>query len=112
MEKKIPKRPSPANSTDNKTILVMVAMYCRDHHHRKEICADCKELLDYAIKKLQLCPLKEERTTCGTCHIHCYKPEMKNKIREVMRYAGLRMIKLHPLLAFKHIASGLGKLLS
>lgn len=85
----------------------MVAMYCRNHHHSAEICADCQKLLDYAEEKLQHCPLKEKRTTCGTCQIHCYKPEMKKRIKEVMRYAGPRMIKHHPLLALKHVAKGL-----
>jgi len=34
---------------------------------------------------------------------------MKTKIREVMRYAGPRMIKHHPWMAIKHLLAGLKK---
>ena len=37
------------------------------------------------------------------CPIHCYKPEMKEKIREAMRYAGPGMILYNPVAAIKHL---------
>ncbi|MBS7408387.1 MAG: nitrous oxide-stimulated promoter family protein, partial [Prevotellamassilia sp.] len=37
------------------------------------------------------------------CPIHCYRPEMKDKIRHVMRWAGPRMMVYHPFAAIKHL---------
>ncbi|MCK5227056.1 MAG: nitrous oxide-stimulated promoter family protein, partial [Desulfobulbaceae bacterium] len=47
--------------------------------------------------------------TCGNCPIHCYKPKMRKKVREVMRYAGPRMIWRHPFLALCHTIDGMRK---
>jgi len=35
--------------------------------------------------------------------VHCYKPEMRERIRGVMRFAGPRMALRHPLLAVRHL---------
>ena len=34
---------------------------------------------------------------------HCYKPEMRERIRQVMRYSGPRMITKHPVAAIRHL---------
>lgn len=46
---------------------------------------------------------QEHKPTCGSCSVHCYKPSMKKRIIEVMRYSGPRMIFHHPLLACAHL---------
>lgn len=97
-------------NTEGLTIKVMVKLYCRDHHNcQSPPCVACSELIDYAIAKVKQCPLKEKRTTCGKCKIHCYNPAMKKQIKEVMHYAGPRMLKSHPLLTAKHILKGIKK---
>ena len=79
-------------------------MYCKAHHHEKEnLCDDCQELLDYALLRVDGCPFSEKKPTCANCKIHCYKPDKREKIREVMRYAGPRMLKNHPILAILHL---------
>ena len=98
-----------ALAEEGKTINVMISLYCRDHHQCEFPCEQCRELLEYAIERVKQCPLQERRTTCGKCHIHCFKPSMQKKIKEVMRYAGPRMLKTHPLLAAKHMLKGLAK---
>ena len=55
---------------------------------------------------LSIGPFHEGKTTCANCPAHCYKPEMREKIRKVMRYAGPRMIYRHPILALLHIIDG------
>lgn len=35
--------------------------------------------------------------------VHCYKPAMREKIREVMRFSGPRMMLYHPVLAVSHV---------
>jgi hypothetical protein len=34
---------------------------------------------------------------------HCYRPEMRQRVREVMRFAGPKMLLRHPLLAVRHL---------
>ena len=45
----------------------------------------------------------ENKTFCSNCRVHCYKPEMREKIREVMRFSGPRMLLCHPILAVWHV---------
>ncbi|MBA3015207.1 MAG: nitrous oxide-stimulated promoter family protein [Proteobacteria bacterium] len=61
----------------------MIGIYCRTkHHHNKDkLCRACNELLGYAYLRLTHCPFQEEKTSCGNCPNHCYKPAMKEKIR-------------------------------
>ena len=110
MKPKQKKSPVAAElAAEEKTIRVMIELFCRDHHNCKSLCDPCHELLEYAIARVKECPLQEKRTTCGQCRIHCYKPEMQKRIKEVMRYAGPRMLKAHPVLAVKHLLKGLKK---
>nr|MBP8870902.1 nitrous oxide-stimulated promoter family protein [Bacteroides sp.] len=60
-------------------------------------------LLEYAHMRLSRCPFGEKKNTCRLCTIHCYKPEMKERMREVMRYAGPRMLLYHPAAALRHL---------
>ena len=48
------------------------------------------------------CPFMETKTFCSACKVHCYAPEKKEKIKEVMRFSGPRMLWHHPVLAVKH----------
>ena len=89
---------------DKVTIKKMIDIYCKDKHGSKDkLCQDCSELLEYSWRRLELCRHGENKPTCGKCPIHCYKPDMREKIRKVMRYAGPRMIIYHPLEALKHL---------
>lgn len=87
-----------------KTARAMIKLYCRAHHHTlTKLCDDCLKLETYAVRRLTACPFQEKKTTCGKCSVHCYKPAMKEKIIEVMRYSGPRMIFRHPILALAHL---------
>ena len=81
----------------------MIQLYCRDHHGRHGLCYECTELIDYALKRLEKCIFQESKTVCAKCPVHCYKPEMREKIKEVMRYSGPRKTFRHPLLAIFHV---------
>ena len=58
----------------------MIALYCHKKHHTKkgELCEECEKL---------------------------YAPEMKEKIRDMMKFSGPRMLLYNPVLAIKHIIS-------
>lgn len=90
---------------EHETILAMIKMYCQAHHnHRKgELCAECRELSEYSYARLQHCPFQHEKPTCGNCTVHCYKADMREKARQVMRWSGPRMILKHPVKAFRHM---------
>jgi hypothetical protein len=91
---------------ESKTVAVMITDYCRNHHPEDKRCLECAELLDYALERLKKCPFQEGKTTCAKCPVHCYQPDMREKIRIVMRYAGPRMLYRHPILAIFHIIDG------
>ncbi len=92
---------------ERKTISAMVRLYCQDHHWEgAELCSGCAGLLDYALERLDSCPFREGKTTCTKCPVHCYRPDMRERVREVMRYAGPRMLRRHPILALRHLLDG------
>ena len=96
---------------ERRTMEAMVAIYCRAHHGRKEgLCDACESLVAYARRRLAACPYQHDKPTCGRCPIHCYKPETRMTIREVMRYAGPWMFLHHPLLAIRHVKDRLRKI--
>ena len=63
-------------------------------------------LREYVHARLDHCPFQEEKSTCAHCTVHCYKPDMRERIRAVMRYSGPRMLLHHPGLAVQHLIDG------
>ena len=99
----------PRIAREKRTVRAMVTIYCRGHGHGgRPLCPECADLLSYALCRLDRCPFGEEKTTCAKCPIHCYKPAMRDRVKEVMRYAGPRMLLRHPILALRHQLDSLG----
>lgn len=93
-----------------KTINAMLGIYCKAHHPPQHtLCEECKELHDYAEQRLRHCPFLPDKPPCSKCTVHCYKPAMRERIREVMRYAGPRMLGKHPVMAVRHLVDSLRK---
>lgn len=100
----------PRITRERKTIVAMISMYCRDlHDSQAALCPECQELSDYALGRLDRCPFQEGKTTCARCPVHCYKPDMRERVRTVMRYAGPRMLTRHPLMTVTHMVDGMRK---
>jgi len=94
----------PRLARELRTIDAMIGIYChRQHGTKKDLCLECQELLDYAKVRLEKCPFQEEKPTCANCPVHCYRPEMQERIREVMRFSGPHMSYRHPILSFMHL---------
>jgi len=92
---------------EKKTIDSMIHIYCKAHHKtQKELCPECAEFEAYAFMRLDNCPFQERKSTCGKCLVHCYRPDMKEKVKKVMRYSGPRMLLHHPDLALHHVWDG------
>ena len=67
------------------------------------LCPQCQELLTYAHKRLERCKFGNDKPSCTRCPVHCYKPAMRQQIRQVMRYSGPRMLLHNPVLAIRHL---------
>ncbi len=90
-----------------KTISAMVDIYCKAHHKStgEGVCQDCQAFKEYAHTRLDRCPYGQDKPTCNKCPVHCYKPHMKQKAREIMIFAGPRMLLPHPIMAIRHLLS-------
>jgi len=98
----------PRIRRERKTVAAMIQLFCRKKHgSRGALCAGCQAIHDYAMGKLERCPFQERKPTCAKCRIHCYKEPQRSQIREIMRFAGPRMLLRHPLLAIGHLRDGI-----
>lgn len=97
---------------EKKLIPIMIKKYCKGKHkeERKEqgiksnaVCDSCRLLTEYALFRLEKCPFKVNKKFCSFCKVHCYTPEMRTKIKEVMKYAGPRMLLSHPIFSISHV---------
>lgn len=102
MEKRATDQPARLRR-ERRTVRAMIGIYCRHHHGGAPMCGACAELAAYADRRLDLCPYGPDKPACSNCPIHCYRPEPRERIREVMRFAGPRMIWRHPYLAIRHV---------
>jgi hypothetical protein len=90
-----------------------VSIYCRENHQAETksvfstrdervlaalgdrdwpLCSDCTKLLHHGMAKLLLCPY-DPKPMCKKCPTHCYAPGYRERIREVMRFSGLYLVK-------------------
>jgi hypothetical protein len=94
-----------------RTMQAMVEIHCRGHAHEAAsdgaLCPACAGFLDYAGRRLEKCPYGPSKPTCAKCPIHCYKPQPRELAREIMRYAGPRMMLRHPWLSLTHVTDKL-----
>lgn len=92
---------------EKRTVEQMIRLYCRRKEGHKDLCPDCRALLAYSQARLTRCLYGEGKPTCRLCPVHCYKPDMRKRMQEVMRYAGPRMMFFHPYAALRHLADEL-----
>lgn len=85
-------------------VSLMIELYCRRQHRQEggALCSDCEALRDHARERTDKCVRMDEKTFCSSCRVHCYQPEMREKIRAVMRFSGPRMLLYHPITAIRH----------
>jgi len=91
---------------DIRLIGKFVEVYCAGKHGTAErsqvslpagleartLCRECAAFLEYAVLKRLKCPLEAEKPTCKHCRIHCYDRTRREKVREIMGYAGRRLM--------------------
>jgi YbgA-like uncharacterized protein len=96
---------------DLKTLALFISLYCRYKHtdaaktvvqmrthdvrtiagRELQLCPDCTKLLVHAFVKRSHCPM-DPKPMCKHCPSHCYAPNYRAKIQEVMRYSGKKML--------------------
>lgn len=86
----------------------LIQLYCHDKHkgrskNAKNMCSECQALDAYAQSRIRQCPFMTSKTFCSNCKVHCYDPEEREAIRQVMRYAGPRLLLKHPILVIHHL---------
>lgn len=90
-----------------------VFIFCREKHRDREksvftigdarlqrrldrrkisLCEDCRKLLTHGVAKLLQCPY-DPKPMCKKCPTHCYAPGYRERVREVMRFSGLYLVK-------------------
>ena len=74
----------------------MIELYCKKRLGMAEISEEYKTLQMYAHKRLNMCKFGNDKPAC-------YKPEMREKIRAIMRWAGPRMLIYDPIAAIRHL---------
>lgn len=92
---------------EKRMVSQMIALYCRKQHGSPKggLCPECEALTAYARQRSDRCPFMETKTFCSNCRVHCYRPDMRDRIRAVMRFSGLRMMFHHPIAAIQHVVS-------
>jgi hypothetical protein len=94
----------PRIRREQDTIGAMLRIYCRAQHGSSDdLCGSCEALRRYAERRLDNCPFAEQKPACNRCEVHCYGRARREQVREVMRFAGPRMLLRHPVLALRHL---------
>ena len=90
---------------EKRVIKLMIEIYCHKQHQHKSLglCEECQELLEYAHKRLNFCKFGDDKKFCSKCPIHCYKNDMKVKVKDVMKFSGPRLLFYKPDQLIKHI---------
>ena len=94
---------SDKRQREKEVVTEMIALYCRKNHGSSFLCPECAELAAYAARRSDCCPFMESKTFCSNCPVHCYRKDMRQRIRQVMRFSGPRMLFYHPVMALRHV---------
>ena len=88
---------------EKRVVSLMIELYCRKKLGYDHIPEEYRQLMEYALRRLDGCKFGEHKSACKKCPVHCYKPDMRQRIREVMRWAGPRMLLYSPVEAIRHL---------
>ena len=88
---------------EKQTVRKMIELYCRHHLKQGTMPDEYQRLVEFACRRLDHCKYGEQKTACKNCPTHCYAPKEREQIREIMRWAGPRMIFYSPIDARRHL---------
>ncbi|MDJ6965144.1 nitrous oxide-stimulated promoter family protein [Salmonella enterica] len=85
------------------TIKKMIALYESQCPQASAVQGHYEALFAYAQKRLDKCVFGEEKPACKQCPVHCYQPAKREEMKQIMRWAGPRMLWRHPVLTVRHL---------
>ena len=98
---------------DIKVLGNFISIFCREKHDGEDrdvftikddrvteclgdeeilLCEDCRKLMTHGLAKMMQCT-QDPKPMCKKCEVHCYAPAYREKIREVMKFSGLYLVK-------------------
>lgn len=97
--------------SDLRTLAEFIGIYCARKHSNAQrtavelkthdvhaivgdtvrLCEECEKLLTHAFVKRSTCPF-DPKPACKRCPDHCYHPDYRQRIKEVMKYSGRRLV--------------------
>ena len=87
---------TPKKAKDIKTLTSFVEIYCKGNHRGDKIdgklCTECDRLLKHGVAKLLLCSY-DPKPKCKDCSTHCYASGYRERIKKVMKFSGIYLIK-------------------
>ncbi|MCG5127768.1 nitrous oxide-stimulated promoter family protein [Enterobacter mori] len=90
-------------SREKETIAKMIALYEKRCPQASQEEGHYQALTAYADKRLDKCVFGEEKPACKQCPVHCYPSAKREEMKQVMRWAGPRMLWRHPILTIRHL---------
>jgi hypothetical protein len=102
---------SNKEKADIQTLIKFVGIFCGENHNREKVpfsfklldlkaitkkeiplCPDCTRLLTYGLTMRLKCR-HDPKPMCKKCETQCYHGDYKAKIREVMKFSGMYLVK-------------------
>ncbi len=102
---------SRKEKADIRTLMKFVGIYCKENHDGEKtpfvfkqidlkdieknetvLCRDCTKLLSYGLTMRMKCH-QDPKPMCKKCETQCYHGDYKGKIREVMKFSGMYVIR-------------------
>lgn len=109
--KQISREFTTKEKSDIRTLMRFVEIYCREKHTNEKspftftkidvksirkkdlmLCPECTKLLRYGLTMRLKCP-HDPKPMCKKCTTQCYKGEYRSKIREIMKFSGIYLVK-------------------
>jgi hypothetical protein len=92
---------------EKETLKLMIKLYCKHKLKTDTLPQAYQELTDYACLRLERCRWGDQKPNCHQCKVHCYSPDRREQVREVMKWAGPRMILYAPWKAVKYLINSI-----
>ena len=110
---KLSDRLTAKKEKDIRALADFVSIFCRENHRASDksifsfkderlgrafggkefaLCQECQKLLNHGVAKLLQCT-QDPKPMCKKCETHCYAPGYRERMREVMRFSGLYLVK-------------------
>lgn len=109
--KQISRELTTKEKSDIRTLMRFVEIYCREKHTNEKspftftridvksirkkdlmLCPECTKLLRYGLTMRLKCP-HDPKPMCKKCTTQCYKGDYRSKIREIMKFSGIYLVK-------------------